>query len=211
MRKSNRTCEKILILCVFVCAVRMKVMRMVSLSSSPLHPRLRFSLPSWQLFSPSPMMTRRTLGVATSTRCYPIRTDPVLSTRFTSSLVSSRCVGPPTPCPRMHQIAHCTFYVTDTCSDMYFDMNSVRFSLLSPAHSKEIWLDYPRFGAVSRWWAPANGKPVPQLPRGHDLQLSVPYSLTGCRDSEFETFLKCYKEVFLNLHIKRNFFLLTED
>lgn len=65
---------------------------MVSLSSDPLHPRLLFSLPSWQHSSPSPMMTRRKPGVATSTRCYPIWTDPVPSTLFTCSLVSSRCV-----------------------------------------------------------------------------------------------------------------------
>lgn len=101
MRKKRKNVWKILVseknlslvlICVSVCAVRMRVMPMVSLSLSPLHPRLLFSLPSWQHSSPSPMMTRRTPGVATSTRCYPIRTDPVPSTLFMYSLVFSRCV-----------------------------------------------------------------------------------------------------------------------
>lgn len=94
------------------------------------------------------------------------------------------CVrSPPTSIHRFYML--CTFSLKGTYYDMYF--NTV-LSLLTPAHTKKIWLHYPRFSAVSQWWAPANGKPVPQLLRGHDLLLSVPYSLTGCRDCEFEAY-----------------------
>ena len=51
--------------------------------------------------------------------------------------------------------------------------------LLSIEHAEEVWRHHPLVSAFSGREAAANGEPVPQLPRGHDLTLPVPHGAAG--------------------------------
>lgn len=51
--------------------------------------------------------------------------------------------------------------------------------LVSAEHAEEVWLHHPLVSAFPRRAAAANGEPVPQLPGGHDLSLTVPHGAAG--------------------------------
>lgn len=76
-------CSSLAAACV---SVKMKVTQTASQRRRPLLPLHPSSLPSWQRSSPSPTTTRKTLGVAMSTRCCQTRMGPLLFTRSMCSL-----------------------------------------------------------------------------------------------------------------------------
>lgn len=63
--------------------------------------------------------------------------------------------------------------------------------LFNTEHSKKIWLHHTRIGLLPRGKAAANGQPLPQLPGGDDVMLSVPHCAAGRRDGEATFCLLC--------------------
>lgn len=83
----------------------------------------------------------------------------------------------------------CTFFFFNRLHLQFRFLVSIRSEIyFSPfsytEHSEEIWLHHTCICSLSRGTAPANGKPVPQLPGGHDVSLAVPHCAAGCRDGE---------------------------